>query len=79
MAEIQGDPWPTLAVAIGVVTASRAGIKHPDLLSDHAPGQVITALTVIIDAPLDNLPNGQADAVLRGLGLAALSATTAQP
>lgn len=79
MKEIQGStsvPWPALSSAVGLVTARRAGIKHPDLPEDQAAGEVIIALTALTAELLSLVPGDQADALLRSLGLTALTADT---
>lgn len=71
------DRWPSLAIAIGMVTAHRAGIGYMDLPGGQAPGEAVDGLVTIIDALLSVLMSGdQADAVLRALGLAAITATS---
>jgi hypothetical protein len=58
-----------------VLTARRAGIEYTDQLGGRAPGEVLAALATLTDALLSSLvPDGQADALLRSIGLAALTA-----
>ena len=55
MGEIQdgtSDPWPSLAIAIGLVTAHRAGLEVP---GEQAPGGAVDGLITIISALLDVL------------------------
>ena len=77
MAEIQGStgvPWAALSTTIALVTAHRAGIRHLDLPGGQAPDEVITALTALTSELLRLVPSEQADALLRSLGLTALTA-----